>query len=95
MSHCEWLHAEQSASVVPLVDRVLTSTEAHEKLTHWVQTYFGDTAPGAATARFHAAVDTLYAEWNRVAAIHAHDPITSESNPFDDEDDEDEAPSGD
>ena len=61
----------------------------------WVQHYFGDTTPGAATARFHAAVATLYAEWDRVGALHAGDPITSESNPFDDEDDEDEAPTGD
>ena len=81
--------------MVPAIDRVLTSTEAHEKLTLWVTRYFGDTTPGAATARFHAAVDTLYAEWQRVAEQHASDPITSESNPFDDEDDEDEAPTGD
>jgi hypothetical protein len=95
LSDCEWLTTESAANIVPLVDRVLTSAEAHDKLTHWVQRYFGDTTPGAATARFHGAVETLYGEWNRVAAIHAHDPITSESNPFDDEDDEDEAPSGD
>ncbi|MDO9591392.1 MAG: CDP-glycerol glycerophosphotransferase family protein, partial [Microcella sp.] len=83
LSSCEWLHADQAAAVVPLIDRVLTSTEAHEALTHWVQRYFGDTSPGAATARFHAAVETLYTEWFRVAALHAHDPITSESSPFD------------
>ena len=95
LSDCEWLTSDEAYAVVPLIDRVLTSTEAHVKLTLWVQRYFGDTTPGAATQRFHAAVETLYAEWNRVAAIHAHDPITSESNPFDDEVDEDEAPSGD
>lgn len=95
LSACEWLTAAEAGDVVPLVDRVLTSTAAHETLTHWVTRYFGDTTPGAATARFHAAVEALYAEWDSVAAIHAHDPITSESNPFDDENDEDEAPSGD
>ena len=95
LSDCEWLTSDEAGAVVPLIDRVLTSTEAHVKLTLWVQRYFGDTTPGAATQRFHAAVETLYAECNRVAAIHAHDPITSESNPFDDEVDEDEAPSGD
>lgn len=94
LSACEWLHSADAPAVVPLVDRVLTSTEAHDALTHWVQRYFGDTTPGAATARFHAAVDTLYAEWDRVAAVHALDPVTSESSPFDDGDDEDEAPSG-
>jgi len=67
LSDCEWLRAEDAAQVVPAIDRVLTSTEAHEKLTLWVTRYFGDTTPGAATARFHAAVDTLYAEWQRVA----------------------------
>ena len=95
LSACEWLTAADAAAVVPAVDRVLTSAEAHEALTHWVQRYFGDTTPGAATARFHAAVDTLYAEWNRVAALHALDPLTSESSPFDADDDEDEAPSED
>ncbi len=92
LSDCEWLLPEQAAEIVPLVDRVLTSTEAHDKLTHWVQRYFGDTSPGVATARFHAAVETLYTEWDRVAAQHAGDRVTSESNPFDDEDDEDAAP---
>lgn len=95
LSACEWLHADQASAVVPLVDRVLTSREAHAALTHWVHRYFGDTTPGAATARFHAAVDSLYAEWQRVAEVHALDPITSESSPFDDDDDEDEAPSAD
>lgn len=95
LSACEWLTADDAAAIVPHIDRVLTSTEAHDALTYWVQRYFGDTTPGAATARFHAAVDTLYAEWDRVAALHADDPITSESSPFDDDDDEDEAPSGD
>lgn len=94
LSACEWLTADEAAGVVPFVDRVLTSTQAHETLTHWVTRYFGDTTPGAATARFHAAVDELYVEWQRVAEMHALDPITSESNPFDDEDDEDAAASG-
>jgi len=95
LSACEWLTADEAGGVVPLVDRVLTSTEAHETLTHWVTRYFGDTTPGVATQRFHAAIAMLYAEWNSVSAVHALDPITSESNPFDDEDDEDEAPSED
>ena len=95
LSACEWLTADEVIDVVPLVDRVLTSTEAHEMLAHWVTRYFGDTTPGAATARFHAAVEALYVDWQRVAAEHALDPITSESNPFDDEEDDDEAPSRD
>nr|WP_169077786.1 CDP-glycerol glycerophosphotransferase family protein [Microcella alkalica] len=89
---CEWLTAERADEIVPEIDRVLTSSEAHERLRHWVERYFGDTTPGAATARFHAAVESLIAEWERAAAVHAGDPITSESNPFDDDVDEDAAP---
>ena len=59
------LSAEQADQIVPLVDHVLTSPEAHDALTAWVTRYFGDTTPGAATARFHAAVDHLMDEWNR------------------------------
>ncbi|MBU1251724.1 MAG: CDP-glycerol glycerophosphotransferase family protein [Actinobacteria bacterium] len=92
LSACEWLSAEQADQIVPLVDHVLTSTEAHDALTAWVTRYFGDTTPGAATARFHAAVETLFDEWERAAAAHASDPITSESDPLDDEEDEDAVP---
>ncbi len=92
LGDCEWLTVEQAAEIVPIVDRVLTSSEAHERLQLWVERHFGDTAPGAATARFHAAVEQLIAEWRRAAAEHADDPVTSESNPFDDDIDEDAAP---
>ena len=92
LSACEWLSAEQADQIVPLVDHVLTSTEAHDALTAWVTRYFGDTTPGAATARFLAAVETLFDEWERAAAAHASDPITSESDPLDDEEDEDAVP---
>ena len=92
LSACEWLSAEQADQIVPLVDHVLTSPEAHDALTAWVTRYFGDTTPGAATARFHAAVETLVDEWERAAAAHAADPITSESDPLDDEEDEDAVP---
>jgi len=92
LSACEWLSAEQADQIVPLVDHVLTSPEAHDALTAWVTRYFGDTTPGAATARFHAAVETLIDEWERAAAAHAADPITSESDPLDDEEDEDAVP---
>ncbi|MER3389130.1 MAG: CDP-glycerol glycerophosphotransferase family protein [Microcella sp.] len=92
LSACEWLTADQADQIVPLVDHVLTSTEAHDALTTWVTRYFGDTTPGAATARFHAAVQALIDEWERAAAAHAADPITSESDPLDDVDDEDAVP---
>jgi len=92
LSACEWLTADHADQIVPLVDHVLTSTEAHDALATWVTRYFGDTTPGAATARFHAAVETLIDEWKRAAAEHAADPITSESDPLDDLEDEDAVP---
>ena len=89
LGHCEWLTTETSADIVGVVDRVQTSEEALRNLQFWVERHFGDTTPGAATARFHGAVETLVAEWDRHAAIHADDRRSSESNPFDlDEDDE-------
>jgi hypothetical protein len=92
LGDCEWLAVDEATEVIPALDRVLTSNEAHERLRVWVERYFGDTTPGAATARFHAAVESLIAEWERAAAAHRNDPVTSESSPFDDDIDEDAAP---
>ena len=89
LSACEWLTVEHAGDVAPLIDTVLTSEAAHASLRLWVERYFGDTTPGVATARFHAAVETLYAAWDTAAAQHAGDRVTSESNPFDEDDDED------
>ncbi len=88
----EWLSAEDSADVVAAVDRALDNPDARERLGYWAQRHFGDTTPGAATARFHAAVDTLVQEWHREAAEHEDDGGTRESAPFDDDADEDETP---
>ena len=41
--------------------------------------YFGDTAPGVATARFHAAVDHLLVEWERHASLHAAELLEAEA----------------
>jgi hypothetical protein len=68
LSACEWLEASDAADIVGIGDRVLTSDEAHAALEHWVRWYFGDTAPGAATARFHGAIETLFARWDELAA---------------------------
>ena len=43
-------------AIVAETDRVLGDEDAVARLEQWVAHYFGDTAPGAATARFHAAV---------------------------------------
>jgi hypothetical protein len=92
---CEWLNAEDSGAIIENINRVQHSPEAQASLELWVTRHFGDTAPGAATARFHAAVEELIAEWERHAAIHAGDIMGSESDPFDgdEEDDEDATPS--
>jgi hypothetical protein len=64
LSACEWLHADAAADIVAETDRVLGDSDAVARLEHWVRHYFGDTTPGAATARFHAAIERLMAEWD-------------------------------
>ena len=90
---CEWLYARDAADIVSIVDRVQHSEEARASLEFWVTRHFGDTTPGAATARFHEAVATLIAEWERNEAIHSGDRRSSESDPFDEDEDEDQMPS--
>jgi hypothetical protein len=63
-----WLRAEDATDVLARVDRAANDVEELARLRHWVQRYFGDTTPGAATARFHAAIDRLVARWHEVAA---------------------------
>jgi hypothetical protein len=63
LSACEWLRAEDAGtSAVEEIDRVLVDADAVERLTRWSARYFGDTSPGAATARFEAAIDRLWSE---------------------------------
>jgi len=64
LSACEWLRAEDAPRIVEEVERVRHDPEAAERLRHWVTHYFGDTTPGAATARFHAAIEQLMAKWD-------------------------------
>jgi hypothetical protein len=78
--------------VLALVDQVRGDSSALATLAHWSERHFGDTTPGAATARFHAAVEKLMGEWDRHAAIHIGDRHSSESDPLDDEDDEEGLP---
>ena len=70
---CEWLEVSDAASMVERVDDVAHDEAALARLGVWVERYFGDPTPGVATARFHAAVDHLMAEWERFAALHAGD----------------------
>ncbi|WP_345750814.1 CDP-glycerol glycerophosphotransferase family protein [Microbacterium rhizophilus] len=64
LSACEWLRAEDAPRIAEEVERVQADPEAAARLHHWVTHYFGDTTPGAATARFHAAIEQLLATWD-------------------------------
>ena len=61
LSACEWLTADEvAANAVAAIERVRVDGEAIDRLSRWSARYFGDTSPGAATARFEAAIDRLW-----------------------------------
>jgi len=61
LSDCEWLTVDEVAANAPAaIDRVRVDAEAIDRLGRWSARYFGDTSPGAATARFEAAIDRLW-----------------------------------
>jgi hypothetical protein len=64
LSACEWLDASAAGDIVAEAERVLRDPDAVARLQEWVRRYFGDTAPGAATARFHGAIETLLQRWD-------------------------------
>ncbi|WCM56339.1 CDP-glycerol glycerophosphotransferase family protein [Microbacterium sp. EF45047] len=66
LSDCEWLTADAASRIVEEIDRVREDERSVARLRGWVRRYFGDTAPGAATARFHAAIERLMREWEAV-----------------------------
>ena len=70
LSAAEWLAAEDAGRIVDFADSLTSDSQARERLHAWVQHYFGDTSPGAATTRFHAAIEHLLAEWNEHAELH-------------------------
>lgn len=65
LSDCEWLPADAAPRIVDEVDRVRADEEAVARLDRWAARYFGDTTPGAATARFEAAVQRLSDAWEQ------------------------------
>ncbi|WP_241992970.1 CDP-glycerol glycerophosphotransferase family protein [Cryobacterium frigoriphilum] len=77
LSDCEWLYAVQTGDIIEALDALAVDGPARARLTSWVTRYFGDTTPGSATARFHAAIARLLAEWDRFAALHAGDDALS------------------
>ena len=89
LSDCEWLTADAAADIVAEVDRVRADDDAVAKLQMWVQHYFGDTTPGVATEKFHAAIEHLMGEWDewRQREIGAIGP---EEDDDDEEDKDDE-----
>ncbi|GAA3749492.1 CDP-glycerol glycerophosphotransferase family protein [Leifsonia bigeumensis] len=96
LGSAEWLDADAAPDVIAQVERVRGDAEALERLQHWVKYHFGDTTPGAATGRFHGAVQHLMGEWEQHAAIHLADKRVGQFDVLDgDEDDEDEAPGAD
>ena len=88
----DWLEVGEAADILAVVDRALLDPDARAKLATWSTHYFGDTTPGAATRRFHDAIDALVAEWDRHALIHVGDRRSSESDPLDEDDDEEGLP---
>lgn len=62
LSVCEWLSADQTASIDEVLDGVIGDAAAREQLVTWSKHYFGDTAQGAPTQRFHDAIEVLIAK---------------------------------
>ena len=87
-----WLDASAAGDVVDVVQRALDDPEAQQTLAFWAHRHFGDVTPGAATARFHAAIERLMDAWERFAAEHAGDPDANDVD--DDELSDDEDPEG-
>jgi hypothetical protein len=71
LSDADWLEASDASSVVARIEEMEHDAVAAARLHNWVEYYFGDTTPGAATERFHAAIGFLMHEWERHAALHA------------------------
>jgi hypothetical protein len=91
LSACEWLDASDAPGIVDGVDRLLDDPDTVARLQHWVEYYFGDTTPGAATARFHRAIEHLMSEWERFALAHTDNgPDLDEHEDDEDEDDDEE-----
>ncbi|MDN3494724.1 CDP-glycerol glycerophosphotransferase family protein [Planococcus sp. APC 4015] len=85
LSACEWLEVAAAPAVVAETDRVLGDRLVIERLEHWVRHYFGDTTPGAATARFHAAMEQLMTQWDAWHTLSTDDEPESDEAEFDDD----------
>ncbi|UNK69744.1 CDP-glycerol glycerophosphotransferase family protein [Microbacterium sp. H1-D42] len=90
LSACEWLTTSGAADIVAEVDRVSVDEEAIARLRTWVQHYFGDTTPGVATAKFHAAIEELMAKWDDWHSRDVDDEPADDDDEDDERDDDDE-----
>jgi hypothetical protein len=90
LSACEWLPADRAADIVAEAERVSADADAVERLRTWVQHYFGDTAPGVATAKFHAAIEQLMQKWDEWHARDAAEPTELDDADISDDGSEDE-----
>ena len=73
LSACEWLDASAAGSIVAETERLLGDPDAVARLERWVQHYFGDATPGAATERLHGAMRHLMDEWDRWYSLSVDD----------------------
>jgi len=89
LSDCEWLSADAAGDIVAEVERVRADEVAIARLRMWVQHYFGDTTPGAATEKFHAAIERLMKEWDQWQA-HEVGAVRGDEDDDDEEADEEE-----
>ncbi|WP_244259405.1 hypothetical protein [Rathayibacter sp. VKM Ac-2759] len=81
LGDAEWLRAEDASAIADRIGAVEHDDASVERLERWVAHYFGDTTPGAATARFHAAIETLLEEWESHSALHRDDPAVDDHDP--------------
>ncbi|MFE2774131.1 CDP-glycerol glycerophosphotransferase family protein [Microbacterium resistens] len=88
LSACEWLTTDGARTIVDEVSRVQDDQAAIERLQTWVRHYFGDTSPGVATAKFHAGIERLFAEWDAWHAREADRPDAGDEGEEADEEDE-------
>ncbi|TAL45302.1 MAG: hypothetical protein EPN91_02660, partial [Salinibacterium sp.] len=90
LGSCEWLFASRASDIVSLVEKVQFDSSAQKSLKFWAERHFGDTSPGVATTRFHAAIEQLMQTWNKHNTLHARDPREADS--FGSDEDEDPNP---
>ncbi len=83
LADAEWLDAREAGGIVAIVERIADDPLAVARLENWVRHYFGDTAPGAATARFHGAIAELMDRWESWHVRSVADGVDDEADEAD------------